>query len=61
MLRGKKEGRYINCFISQTVYDDLEKFVNESGQTKTRALEKAIKFYIKAWRDKYGDNIDIDS
>ena len=59
MVRGKKEGHYINCFVSQQVYDKLEDFVRSSGQSKTRVVEKAIELYIKKWHEKFGDAADI--
>ena len=43
MGRPLKNGRYINANIDADVYEILEKHCLKSGQTKTVAIERAIK------------------
>lgn len=43
MGRPLKNGRYINANIAADVYEILEKHCQKSGQTKTVAIERAIK------------------
>lgn len=43
MGRPLKKGRYVNVNIDMDVYDLLEKHCIESGQTKTVAIERAIR------------------
>ena len=49
MSRSLKNGRYINVNIDMDVFDILEKHCIESGQTKTMAIERAL-------RTCYGSN-----
>ena len=46
MVREKKQGRNITCFIESEVYTRLEKFCKDSGMTKTRAVEKALTAFM---------------
>lgn len=43
MARNLKNGRYINVNINMDVFDILEQHCVESGQTKTMAIERAIR------------------
>lgn len=49
MPRAKKDGRYINYFIDREIYERLEKYADEKGQTKTIAIERILKEHL----DKY--------
>lgn len=54
MGRPLKKGRYVNVNIDMDAYDLLEKHCIESGQTKTIAIERAIRIC-------YGDKSENDS
>jgi hypothetical protein len=42
MGRPKKEGRDINCFLRKDIFDKLEEYCDETGLTKTTAIERAL-------------------
>ena len=48
MARPKKEAKYLNVYLDKQVHDELSKFCEESGQSKTLAVERAIQMYIKS-------------
>ena len=53
MPRQKKAGRHINCYIDRMVYERLEEYAEEKGQTMTMALERILKqFFDKADEEK---------
>ena len=41
MARQKKNGQYLNVKIDMNVYQRLEEFCEETGYTKTAAVERA--------------------
>ena len=46
MARPKKDGRYFNCYMNNKVLDDLEKYCEETGLTKTMAIERILAQYF---------------
>ena len=42
MARQKKNGQYLNVKIDMNVYQRLEEFCEETGYTKTAAVERAL-------------------
>ena len=52
MPRVKKENTPTSFRLSTTVYERLEKFCEESGQSKTVAVERAITMYIDDYYEK---------
>lgn len=42
MPRPKKDSKVLNIKLSVPVYDKLEEFCDESGQTKTLAVERFL-------------------
>lgn len=52
MARPKKNGTYLNVCIETTVYERLEAFCNDAGQTKTVAVERALQLYLDDYDDK---------
>lgn len=46
MAREKKDGRHINLYIEREVIEHLEQYCEEVGQTKTVAIERALKQYL---------------
>ena len=53
MPRKKKDGRHINYYIDRMIYERLEEYAEEKGQTMTRALERILKqFFDKTDEEK---------
>ena len=46
MPRAKKENTPTSFRLSTAVYERLERFCEESGQSKTVAIERAVSMYI---------------
>lgn len=47
MGKQKKDGKSLNCVIEREVFEQLEDYCNEVGQTKTLAVERILKQYFK--------------
>lgn len=52
MARQKKDGTYLNVRIETTIYERLEEFSEESGQSKTFAVERALMAYMDDYEEK---------
>ena len=52
MARPKKNGKYLNVCIEAAIYDNLEQFCDEAGQTKTVAVERALMEYLESYAKK---------
>ena len=52
MARPKKNGTYLNVCIETPIYEKLESFCDEAGQTKTVAVERALAAYLAAYEEK---------
>lgn len=46
MARPKKDGRYINCYMNSNVLDKLEKYCEDTGLTKTVAMERILDKFL---------------
>ena len=46
MARPKKNGTYLNVCIETPIYERLEVFCDDAGQSKTVAVERALKLYL---------------
>ena len=42
MPRTKKDAKYLNIKLDRTIYEKLERFCEESGQSKTVAVERFL-------------------
>ncbi len=51
MARQKKNGRYVNYYIEKDVVDKLDQYCEETGLTKTTAIERILKDFFDE-RDK---------
>lgn len=40
MAREKKDGKHINLYIEKEILEQLEKYCEKVGQTKTMAIER---------------------
>ena len=47
MVRPKKDGRHINYYIDRLIYERLEEYADEKGQTVTTALERILKDFFE--------------
>lgn len=52
MARAKKNGIYLNVCIEAEIYEKLDNFCIEAGQTKTVAVERALAEYINRYEKK---------
>ena len=46
MPRAKKDGRYINLYIDQKIYEQFRAYAEEKGQTMTTAFERIVSEYL---------------
>ena len=46
MPRPAKEYKVINCKIDKDIAEQLDKFSDDTGLSKTATVEKALKMYI---------------
>ncbi|MBR3340050.1 MAG: CopG family transcriptional regulator [Clostridiales bacterium] len=51
MPQNKKEYKMLNCKIDKPIADELDKFIAETGLTKTATVEKALKMYISQFKE----------
>lgn len=49
MARAKKDGRYINYYIEKEVVDKLDQYCDETGLTKTVAIERILGKYFEEY------------
>ena len=47
MPRQKKDGRHINYYIDRKIFEELEAYAQEKGQTMTTALERILKDFFE--------------
>ena len=52
MGRPKKNGTYLNICIETPIYERLEALCEDAGQTKTVAVERALKLYLDEYEEK---------
>ena len=48
-MRPKKESEILHCNLNKTISEALVKFCNETGLTKTVAVERALKLYLEQY------------
>lgn len=52
MPRSKKNARILNIKLASSVYDKLDTFCEETGMTKTMAVEKILNQYFETYFKK---------
>jgi predicted DNA-binding protein len=52
MPRQRKESRVLNIRLDMSISDRLEQFCDDSGQTKTAAVERALAAYMDDFYEK---------
>lgn len=49
MSRTKKDAKILNIKLDREIHEQLEQFCDESGMTKTIAVEKTLKRYFEEY------------
>lgn len=49
MSRPKKDSEFLHCRINRNIFENLDKLCEETGFTKTTAVERALKRYIEEY------------
>lgn len=58
MARQKKDGVYINYYIQRDIKEQLDRYCEEIGQTKTIAIERILgKFLDDYFKNKKNNNV----
>lgn len=52
MARAKKDGKALNCNIDRQIYERLEEYCHEVGQTKTLAIERILDQFLNDYYEK---------
>ena len=52
MARPKKNGTYLNVCIESLIYKDLVEYCEDAGQSKTTAVERALRAYLDDYSEK---------
>ena len=60
MPRPKKEGQFFNCYIRQELWEELDRFSQESHIPKTTIVEDALEEYFKKKKNTTSDKEDND-
>lgn len=55
MGKQKKDGKGLNCVIERTIFEQLEAYCDEVGQSKTTAVERILKQFL----DEYGEKPQV--
>lgn len=56
MAKAKKDGNYLHCYIKSDIMADLNAYIDETGYSKTVAVEKAIRMFLDSQKaDKKSD------
>ena len=50
MARQAKDFKNLNCKVDKKVSDSLEKFIADTGLSKTATVQKALKMYIENYK-----------
>lgn len=51
MARQAKDFKNLNCKVEKSVSDLLEKFIEDTGLSKTVTVEKAFTMYIEYYKE----------
>lgn len=61
MARQKKDHHAITLRLASPVYDRLTEFCEDSGQTKTTAIERALVMYMDNYYEKQMLIADVEN
>ena len=56
MGRVKKDGKSLNCVIDRIIFEQLETYCNDVGQTKTMAVERILKQFLSEYYKRSSEN-----
>ena len=56
MARPKKEGKFLNILLEESVAELLEQYCEETGLSKTVAVERILKKAITEYNEKNKEN-----
>lgn len=56
MARAKKDAKALNINIATNIYNNLELYCEDSGQSKTTAVERFIKTGVEKYFEKKNKN-----
>ena len=59
MPRQKKDGRHINYYIDRKIFEELEAYAQEKGQTITMAMERILSRFFEEQEQKRKQSDDI--
>ena len=54
MARAKKDNVPVSMRVEKGIFEKLSKFCEDSGQSKTVAVERALEMYIDDYYEKMG-------
>ena len=52
MARAKKDGKALNCNIDRQIYERLEEYCHEVGQTETLAIQRILGQFLNDYYEK---------
>ena len=52
MARQKKDGTKVTYVIENTLLEEMEKFCEETGRTKTKVVEMAIREFLEKHKEQ---------
>lgn len=58
MPRQKKDGRHINYYIDRKIFEELEAYAQEKGQTITMAMERILSRFFEEQEQKHKQSDD---
>ena len=47
MSRAKKDGKFLNIYIDRIILEKVEEYCEETGLTKTKAIERILNDFFK--------------
>lgn len=59
MARAKKDNVPVSMRLEKGIFEKLSKFCEDSGQSKTVAVERALEMYIDDIMRKWGNSISL--
>lgn len=59
MAKAKKEGNFLNIKMASSDYEILSKYCEITGQTKTIAIERAVRAYCLRMIQEYQKHEDL--
>ena len=61
MPRQKKDGRYINYYIDRKIFERLERYATDKGQTITTAIERILAEALDKYETDEAIEVQLDT